>query len=390
MTQRVPLNPVTLHFRDAALEWRYRESGLPALRRQSRLAIFVGLVLYALSTFLDGWFVPAEQLDTVAVGRWLTMGPAIGTLLYTYSHWFRRFNSIPLSLVGAYAAAGTFLVLWLGDNTIAMYYSTALILIILFTYSFVGARFIHALMANLLLVAAYNLVFGLIRPYPVQLLLTQDFFFLCANVIGAFACYLDEAHRRQLFFREQELDEERRHHLERSLHDPLTGLPNRELLHDRLEQALRRAGRSQQGGVGVFIDLDAFKPINDSFGHSAGDSVLKAVATRLRKAVRDSDTVARLGGDEFFIVANGTPTQKDIQVLADSITAALAIPVDLPGGQQITRIHASLGCCAFPYEGVTPSDIIRRADHAMYSIKRAGGSGAAHYDEPEPQLAPAI
>lgn len=393
MAIRVSLHPVTLHFRDLALEQAYRDAALPALRRHSRIAIVVGLVLYALSAFLDSWFVPPEQLRAVNTVRWMAMGPAIATFFYTFSPWFRRLNSIPLALVGAYAAAGIFSLLWLGDATVAMYYNSALILVILFTYSFVGARFIHALSINLVLMAAYNIVFGWLQPYPVRLLLTHDFFILCANVIGGFDCYLGEAHRRMLFFRERELDEERRLHLERSLHDMLTGLPNRQLLHDRLEQALSRAERDRQDGVGIFIDLDAFKPINDSFGHEAGDIVLKAVATRLRQAIRDSDTVARLGGDEFFIVANGTPTSHDIEALTGNVMAALAMPVDLPGGQQITRIHASLGLCVFPYRDATPGDIIRRADQAMYAVKREGGSGAAEYalcaTAGEPQLAPA-
>lgn len=383
MSLHAPLHPVTLHFRDRALERRYRNASLAALRRHSRIAIFVGLVLYALSSFLDSWFVPASQLGMVQAIRWLAMGPAIATLFYTYTPLFRRLNSIPLALVGAYAGAGIFSLLWLGDETVAMYYNAGLILVILFTYSFVGARFIHAVFINLMMAASYNLLFGWLHPYPLRLMLTHDFFILCANVIGAFDCYLGEAQRRTLFFREQELDEERRHHLERSLHDPLTGLPNRELLHDRLEQALARAERNGRGGVAIFIDLDAFKPINDSFGHDAGDCVLKAVAARLRGAVRDSDTVARLGGDEFCIVAGGAATPHDVQALTDSVTAVLASPLELPGGRSIGQIRASLGFCRFPYPGATPGDVIRRADQAMYAVKRAGGSGSAHYGAAE-------
>ena len=358
-----------------------------SLRRHSRIAIVVGVTLYVLSSFLDSWFVPEAQLGAVNVARWTAMVPAILTFFYTYSAWFRRINSVPLALVGVYAAGGIFGLLWLGDERVAMYYNAALVLVILFTYSFVGARFIHALSINLLLVAAYNLIFGLIQTYPTRLMLTHDFFILCANVIGAFDCYLGEAHRRLLFFRERELDEERRLHLERSLHDRLTGLPNRELLHDRLEQALRRATRSGEAGVGVFIDLDGFKPINDSFGHEAGDQVLKTVAERLCRAMRESDTVARLGGDEFVIVAPGARQDEDVQTLLEGILAALGKPVDLPGRQRIPAVTASLGVCRFPYPGATPADIIRRADQAMYSVKRAGGSAIAHYP-PEQRLAP--
>ena len=373
----IPLHPISLSFLDPVLEASYRVHSLPALRRHCRLAIIVGLVLYALSSFLDSWYIPAELLATVNVIRWTAMGPAMLTLLYTFTPRFARLHSIPLALVGAYAAAGIVTLLWIGSERVAIYYNAALVLTILFTYTFVGARFIHALSINLALVAVYNVIFWQLHPYPTRLLLTHDFFILCANMIGAFDGYLSEAQRRRLFFREQELDQERRHHLERSLHDRLTGLPNRELLHDRLEQAIRSAERQEQNAVGIFIDLDDFKPVNDTYGHDAGDHVLQMVAQRLRHAVRDSDTVARLGGDEFFIVANNVPDHAAVLALTATLLAELAEPIDLPGGAQIPRVQASLGFCCFPYPQAGPADIVRRADQAMYRVKRDGGAGAA-------------
>jgi len=373
----VPLHPITLNFLNPEQEALYRVQSLPAMRRHCRLAIIVGLVLYAMSGFLDGWYIPPELLGTVNVVRWMAMGPAILTLLYTFTSHFERLNSIPLALVGTYAAAGIVTLQWIGSEHVAIYYNAGLVLTILFTYTFVGARFVHALSINLTLVAVYNVIFWQLHPYPTRLLLTHDFFILCANMIGAFDCYLSEAQRRRLFVREQELDQERRHHLERSLHDRLTGLPNRELLFDRLEQAIRGAERLEQNAVGIFVDLDGFKPVNDTYGHNAGDHVLQVVAKRLRHAVRDSDTVARVGGDEFFIVANDVPDQAAILALAATLAAELAEPIDLPEGAQIPRVQASLGFCCFPYPKASPSDIIRRADQAMYRVKREGGSGAA-------------
>ena len=373
----VPLHPISLNFLDPALEASYRAHSLPALRRHCRLAIIVGLVLYALSSFLDSWYIPQELLATVNVIRWMAMGPAMLTLLYTFTPRFERLNSIPLALVGAYAAAGIVTLLWIGSERVAIYYNAALVLTILFTYTFVGARFIHALSINLALVAVYNLIFWQLHPFPTRLLLTHDFFILCANMIGAFDGYLSEVQRRRLFFREQELDQERRHHLERSLHDRLTGLPNRELLHDRLEQAIRSAERQEQNADGIIIDLDGFKPVNATYGHDAGDHVLQMVAKRLRHAVRDSDTVARLGGDEFFIVATNVPDQAAVLALTTTLIAELAQPINLPGDVQIPRVQASLGFCCFPYPKASPGDIIRRADQAMYRVKRLGGAAAA-------------
>jgi diguanylate cyclase (GGDEF)-like protein len=101
------------------------------------------------------------------------------------------------------------------------------------------------------------------------------------------------------------------------------------------------------------------------------------VAKRLRHAVRESDTVARLGGDEFFIVANNVPDRTAVLALIATLIAELAEPVDLPGDAQIPRVQASLGFCCFPYPKASPGDIIRRADQAMYDVKRVGGAGAA-------------
>jgi diguanylate cyclase (GGDEF)-like protein len=378
------LHPVSLSFRDPGLETEYHARALSALRRHSRVAIVVGLLLYAFSSLLDSWFVPAELLGTVNLARWLAMVPAMLTLLYTFTPQFARCNSLPLALVGAYAAGGILALLWLGSEIVAIYYNAALVLVILFTYTFVGARFIHALGVNLALAALYNIIFLWLDPYPPRLVLTHDFFILCANVIGGVDCYLSEMQRRMLFFRERELDEERRHHLERSLHDRLTGLPNRELLHDRLAQALSRAERQRTKGIGIFIDLDAFKPINDTWGHAAGDRVLQNVARNLHRAVRDSDTVARLGGDEFFIVANDVPDATAIDALLAVLLAELAKPVALPEGLTLERVQASLGYCVFPYSGATPADIVRRADQAMYSVKRDGGGAAADAASPRP------
>ncbi|WP_298378967.1 EAL domain-containing protein [Azospirillum sp.] len=159
--------------------------------------------------------------------------------------------------------------------------------------------------------------------------------------------------------------------------DPLTDLPNRLLAMDRLEHAMQAAERAQ-GKVGLlFVDLDHFKRINDTLGHSVGDDLLRTVATALRLAVRAEDTVARLGGDEFMVIVDRVEQPEAMGELADRVIAALSRPVTLSGME--FAISASVGISLFPEDGATQEDLIRAADTAMYAAKDAGRSGFSFY-----------
>jgi diguanylate cyclase (GGDEF)-like protein/PAS domain S-box-containing protein len=160
--------------------------------------------------------------------------------------------------------------------------------------------------------------------------------------------------------------------------DILTGLPNRLLLLDRLTQATLRA-RRQGLMVGVLlIDLDRFKEINDSLGHSAGDTVLKEVARRVRGALRDADSVARLGGDEFCIVIEGCESRANVSVAAAKLRRLFDEPVLTAENKEIF-IELSIGSSIYPEDGETIEDLLKNADIAMYEAKREGGSAFRFY-----------
>ena len=161
-------------------------------------------------------------------------------------------------------------------------------------------------------------------------------------------------------------------------HDALTGLGNLALLRDRLSHALAR-GKRRKASLGLlFIDLDNFKPVNDSRGHTAGDQVLATVAGRLEECVRGVDTVARLGGDEFAVLLEDLSGEPEAAEVASRIVAELAAPIALPDSQVV--IGASIGIAVSDSGRVGAEELMRNADIAMYAAKRAGKGRYAHFD----------
>ncbi len=153
-----------------------------------------------------------------------------------------------------------------------------------------------------------------------------------------------------------------------ALHDPLTGLPNRRLMDDRLTKAVERAERNEARVAVLLIDLDNFKEINDTYGHAVGDEVLRVVATRLQMRVRKADTIARAGGDEFLVVVSDLLQPHGADVLAGKLMADLNEPIAL--GAATLRTCASIGVAIYPDDAQTAEALCERADAAMYEQKR--------------------
>ncbi|WP_035245619.1 bifunctional diguanylate cyclase/phosphodiesterase [Desulfogranum mediterraneum] len=153
-------------------------------------------------------------------------------------------------------------------------------------------------------------------------------------------------------------------------HDPLTNLPNRKLLGDRLGLAIARARRNSSRILILFIDLDNFKMVNDTIGHAMGDILLQQTAGRLRKATRLNDTVARLGGDEFIIMVPDIEDPAEIEAVAKRIQSIFDQPFHL--NQQVFHITCSVGMALFPDDGLTPDELLKNADTAMYHSKSQG------------------
>jgi diguanylate cyclase (GGDEF)-like protein/PAS domain S-box-containing protein len=160
-------------------------------------------------------------------------------------------------------------------------------------------------------------------------------------------------------------------------HDALTDLPNRNLLSDRLGQAIVQARRAGQRLAALVLDLDRFKHINDSFGHPVGDALLKAVAARLKAAIREGDTVARLGGDEFVIMLPDLASPDDAEVVVQEVLAKFADPFVVEGHE--LHVTTSIGASVYPEDGADSDTLLKTADAALYSAKDKGRNGFQFY-----------
>ena len=182
------------------------------------------------------------------------------------------------------------------------------------------------------------------------------------KVLGCFAVTTD--------ITEHKLAEERIQRV--AQHDNLTGLANRLLFNDRLNQAINLAKRNSRQVALLYLDLDKFKPVNDTMGHSAGDELLKGVAERLQRQVRESDTVARIGGDEFTVILPDIARREEAETVANKIVAALGTPFQLGSSKQSLEIGTSIGIALYPADAQDVDALIKAADAAMYCSKQAG------------------
>jgi len=176
---------------------------------------------------------------------------------------------------------------------------------------------------------------------------------------------------------------DKKEHAEKSLqylayHDELTGLPNRNLLVDRINQSIKISTRDNQKMAVLFLDLDRFKNINDSLGHTIGDKLLQEVATRLHKTFRNHDTISRNSGDEFVIVLEKLKNHNEAIFVAKKVINSLTVPFDIHSHK--IHIGASIGISVYPTDGKTPLILLRNADTAMYRAKKAGGNQLQFYD----------
>ncbi|MHB1737120.1 MAG: putative bifunctional diguanylate cyclase/phosphodiesterase [Acidithiobacillus sp.] len=193
--------------------------------------------------------------------------------------------------------------------------------------------------------------------------------------LGAFTLFLLAREMRQRNWQEEILRDERDNQKNLALHDFLTGLPNRDGLRLVFDQALARADRQELLLAVGFLDIDDFKPVNDTYGHAAGDDLLQEISRRLQNAVRRTDTVARLGGDEFVLLLEGLRGMVELDQVLARLRAAIAQPFPIHG--EVISIQASLGLTIYPFDEADTDLLLRHADQAMYAAKARPGRAAS-------------
>lgn len=161
-------------------------------------------------------------------------------------------------------------------------------------------------------------------------------------------------------------------------YDKLTSLPNRALFFDRLNQSIAASHRERQRFALLFVDLDGFKVVNDSYGHEAGDRVLQETAERLAGCTRESDTVARMGGDEFILILCNLANAEDAGLVAEKILADVARPIELSRGASCV-VGCSIGISLYPEDASEAAQLVSAADTAMYAVKRHGKNRYGFY-----------
>lgn len=197
-------------------------------------------------------------------------------------------------------------------------------------------------------------------------------------------CYQPEAGGIYAFLRDISQQVEQQQALEHVAHfDALTQLPNRALLTDRLSQKIAHGQRSHEMMAVCMLDLDGFKPVNDQFGHQAGDQLLREVAQRLRESTREEDLVGRLGGDEFVLALGGLASIDECRQTLQRVLTAVGAPYQVSG--HLAQVTCSVGVSIFPGEGSDPAQLLRQADAAMYTAKKAG-KNRFHLHDPSYEL----
>jgi diguanylate cyclase len=376
----------TLQFGDPETEREFDAYTLPRTQMRGKIATFMGAALFGLFGFFDPIYANVADVPRIWAIRAAVVLSVCVLGAYSYSAHFKRHQHAVWIAIPVLASSFQFLITWGYPERSSIYAVAGMILIAFYSSTFLGTRFRHSVWINVATVLIHNLLCGIVRGFSAQLMWTHNIFLWSAVLVTGTSSYFAERQDRTLFSVQRELERERADLQVRALHDPLTGLPNRDLLMDRLERVCALARRESLLGAAFFIDLDDFKPVNDTYGHEVGDLTLRVVGQRLRAVLRDSDTVARLGGDEFFAVAHRIAAAENAQHIAEKIARALREPM-LVGNQQI-RIGCSIGICLFPYPESTPADVVRRADAALYLVKRGNKGGYAFAEQPAPSFPP--
>ena len=361
-----------LKFKNALLEKEFNEFNLPFLKREVRAGVIMVILSWLLYANMEPMNAPISAFLSIAIAA--LVGSAFLGFVYwtTFLQKFKKHHQI-IVMAGVLATMLTVLIkIKFYPDFPILHYLPVLICITFWMFANSGVSFIYAIACGLVFYAVAYIAFLMDGNVSRIDVITALYFMLISYFMGAVISYHNDIQSRKIFLAHKELEREKQHHHHKSIHDVLTQLPNRELLEDRIIQAINIATRTNISCAGIFIDLDNFKSINDQYGHAIGDLYLQEVADRLRDITREADTIARISGDEFFLLMLDTKSEEAVLGLAQKIQENLNDEFLLGEQFKLTGLGASIGICMFPYTNCSPHDIINRADKAMYKVKHLG------------------
>lgn len=361
-----------LVFADAGREARYRASRRAWLeKRFLSLAAFASAIFLAF-IFLD-WIFARDHWSALV---WARLGTASAILAVGFLIHVRipglSVNKVACAAV-IFAYAGVFWSRLIAGNEVPYNFAAAMMLVQVGVWFLGVVRFLYAAVINVLAAAAFVTFEYLVMGTPADRVLITAIDLSGLLFIGSLAAWNVERLFRRQFATAEDLDEERRESEARALRDGLTGLWNRPAMDAKLAEACRRSAETGRPGAVMIVDLDDFKPVNDEFGHDAGDDVLVTVSRRMQGALRIGDSVGRVGGDEFRVIVEDLPDEKLAHELAERLRTSVKAPIrvrrfgDSVGAE--VKVGCSIGIGIFRGDAVSPEQILVAADRELYRDK---------------------
>ena len=365
-----------LKFKNALLEKEFNEFNLPFLKQEVRAGVVMVILSWLLYANMEPMNAPISAFLSIEITALVGSGFLGFVYWATFLQKFKRHHQI-IVMAGVLSTMLTvFIKIKFYPDFPISHYLPVLICINFWMFTNSGVAFIYTIAFGLVFYAVAYFAFLMGGNVSRIDVITSLYYMLISYFMGAVISYHKDIQSRKIFLAHKDLEREKQHHHHKSIHDVLTQLPNRELLEDRIVQAINMATRTNTLCAGLFIDLDNFKSINDQYGHQIGDLYLKEVASRLQDITREADTLARISGDEFFLLMLDVKDEESVLGLAQKIQENLIGQFLLKDQFKLTGLGASIGLCMFPYKNCTSLDIISRADKAMYKVKHLGKNSA--------------
>ena len=361
-----------LKFKNTLLEQEFNDFNLPFLKKEVRAGLIMVILSWLLYANMESMITPLTAFFSIAITALIGAGSAAIAYGATFLQKFKKHHQI-IVIAGVLSTMLTlFIKVKFYPDFPVSHYLPVMVCITFWMFAISGVAFFYTLVYGLIFYTSAYITFLMDGNAASFDKVTSLYYMLISYFMGAAISYHKDIQARKIFLAHKALELEKQHHHHKSIHDVLTQLPNRELLEDRITQAISIATRTNTTCAGIFIDLDNFKSINDKYGHAVGDLYLKEVAARLRDITREADTIARISGDEFFLLLLDTKSEEAVLGLAQKIQENLNDEFLLGDQFKLTGLGASIGIYMFPYPNCNPQDIINRADQAMYKVKHLG------------------